>query len=71
LPLALCAVRSGDAGNLLTEIHMPRAAAELPVGHSLAADLLLHQDRIADSRVLDVAKLRGRTPASVMLGSRL
>ena len=37
-----------DAADLVEEIHVPGAAAELAVGNPLQADLLLHLDDVAD-----------------------
>ena len=49
---------------------MPRAAAELAVGHTLEPDLLLHPHEIADRRILDPPQLPGREPAGLMIRPR-
>ena len=47
------------AAELVDEVHVPRAAAELAVGRDLEADVLLHPHRVADRLVLDGAQLVG------------
>src|SRR4051794_35121974 len=57
-----------DAVELVDEVHVPRPAAELAVGHGPQADLLLHPDDLADRVVLDRAQLdRVDTPFGVVL----
>ena len=49
---------------------MPGAAAKLPVGHPVKADLLLHPDQVTDRRILDAAQPLGRDAAGFAIGPR-
>src|SRR5262249_18723262 len=60
----------GHPADLVEKIHVPGAAAELAIGYSLEADLLLHLRGIADRCVLGPAQFLGGEPASLMLGAR-
>ena len=58
----------GHPADLVEEIHVPGAAAELAVGHPCEANLLLHAGGITDRGILDAAQFLGREPAGLMLG---
>ena len=51
-----------DPTELVDEVHVPRAAAELAVGGRLEPDVLLHPHDVADGVVLDGAQLVGAEP---------
>ena len=59
-----------DAADAELEIHQPVVAAELAVGHSLQADILLHAYRPRDRGILDAAQLLARDTAGRMVGAR-
>ena len=60
-----------DAAELVDEVHVPGAAAQLAVGRRLQADGLLHAHALADGVVLDPAQLvRVDRPGGV-IGTRL
>src|ERR1051326_98982 len=63
-------VRLGDTADLVEEIHVPGAAAELAVGDALEAELGLHRDRLFDAVILAAAQGLGCDPALLMLGPR-
>jgi hypothetical protein len=52
----LCGLR--HAVQLVHEVHVPRAAAQLAVRHAAQTDGVLQRDRFADRLVLDRAQLR-------------
>jgi len=52
-----------DAAELVDEVHVPRLAAQLPVGGGLQADLALHPDVRQDGGVLDLLELPRRNLA--------
>ena len=52
-------VGAGDAAELVDEVHVPRRAAELPVGRRAQSDVLLQRDDVADRVVLDRAQAGG------------
>ncbi len=60
-----------DAAELIDEVHVPGATAELAVGRGLQPDVLLHLHDLADGVVLDRVELggsdaaRGRVVSSV------
>src|SRR6202042_57036 len=49
-----------DPAELVNEVHVPRLAAELPVGRGLEPDLALHPDDVQDRRVPALGELPGR-----------
>ena len=49
-------VGARDAAELVDEVHVPRGAAELPVGRHAQADVLLQGDDLADRVVLHLAQ---------------
>ena len=56
-------VGAGDTAEPVDEVHVPRRAAELPVGGRAQADVLLQRDDVADRLVLDRAQAGGVDPA--------
>ena len=52
-------VGPGDAAELVDEVHVPRRAAELPVGRRAEAEVLLQGDDVADGVVLGRAQAVG------------
>ena len=52
-----------DTAEPVDEVHVPRRAAELPVGGRAQADVLLQRDDVADRLVLDRAQAGGVDPA--------
>src|SRR5205085_9509765 len=60
----------GDTADLVEEIHVPGAAAELAIGDALEAELGLHRDGLFDAVVLAAAQGLGGYPALLMLGPR-
>jgi len=60
----------GHSADLVEEIHVPRAAAELAVGDAFEANLLLDPRDIANRCVLDTAQFLEREAAGLMLGPR-
>ena len=52
-------VGAGDAAELVDEVHVPRRAAELAVGHRAQAEVLLQGDDVADRVVLGRAQAVG------------
>src|SRR5262249_35316117 len=66
-PRLLPLLADRDAANLVEEIHVPRAAAELAVGDTLEADVLLQFHRLTNRSIFHHAPLLGRDPPASVI----